>query len=56
MNNRFKNWVLNAQKQKQLCTNKVISLEKFKQWLKVNENWHLKKESLKNGNTRNNKK
>lgn len=36
---KFKNWVKSAQKQKQLCTN----LDDFKQWLKDNENWHLKK-------------
>lgn len=54
--NKFKNWVSNAQKQKQLCTDKVISLEDFKQWLKDNENWYLKKEGVKNGCTRNSKK
>lgn len=36
---KFKNWVKSAQNQKQLCTN----LDDFKQWLKDNENWHLKK-------------
>lgn len=52
----FKNWVLNAQKQKKLCNDKVISLEDFKNWLKDNENWYLKKEGVKDGSTRNNKK
>lgn len=54
--NRFKNWVKLAQEQKELCSNNAISLEDFQKWLKDNENWHLKKEGVKNGNTRTNKK
>ena len=54
--NRFHKWLLNAQEQKKLCSDKIISLEDFKQWLKDNENWHLQKEGDIIGNTRTNKK
>ena len=56
INERFKEWVVNAQEQKKQCVEKNISLEDFKKWLKDNDNWHIKKEGVNNGSTRNNKK
>ena len=41
---RFKDWVIKAQEKKNQCSEKKISLEEFKQWLKNNENWHIRRE------------
>ncbi len=37
---KFKNWVKKAKKEKKLCKDKKITIEEFKLWIKNNENWH----------------